>query len=345
MNVPPVGPIPARLMIVGEAPGAEEERLGEPFVGESGKELTRMLNEAGIQRGECFITNVCRIRPPGNDISCFIARSKKEITSEHTELKGRWAKRPILEGWKLLQAEIAVVKPNVIIALGNTPLWALTGRQGITRWRGSMLVLEGGLKCIPTIHPAAILREWSLRATAILDLKRAATYRDGREYPKPPWSLLVQPTYLQVRLCLSKLLERAGLDGEVLELSFDIETAQGHIDCIGIAWSKNDAICIPFRTRGNSAGYWSVDEEASIVFTLYKLLTHPNVQVTGQNLLYDCQYVHRFWHFIPRVGFDTMLAHHVCFPGLPKKLDFQASMYSPYYIQWKPDRGHWKEGG
>jgi uracil-DNA glycosylase family 4 len=66
IQVRPSGPTDARVMIVGEAPGAEEERKGEPFVGASGHELTKMLHEAGIARSQCFITNVCRERPPGN---------------------------------------------------------------------------------------------------------------------------------------------------------------------------------------------------------------------------------------------------------------------------------------
>lgn len=343
--IPPVGPVPARVMLVGEAPGADEERLGEPFVGQSGQELNRMLQEAGISRSECFITNVARVRPPANDISHFIAKSKKDITSEHHEHRGKFVKRPILDGINLLAKEIALVKPNIIIAFGNTSLWALTGKWGILRWRGSMLVGDFGKKVIPTVHPAAILREWSLRAIAVQDLRRAATYRDGREYPKPAWSFTIQPQFETVMVQLSRLLDRA-VDGPLV-LSVDIETAFGHIDCLGIAWSQNDAICIPFRTRTSPQGYWSEDQETLVVFALYQLLCHPNVQVVGQNLLYDCQYIYRFWHFVPRVRFDSMLAHHVCFAGLRKSLDFQASMYSPYYVQWKKDRSEWavKEGG
>ena len=72
------GPVPARIMIVGEAPGEEEIRRGEPFCGASGSELNKMLGEAGISRGECFVTNVSRERPPKNDINLFIAKAKKE---------------------------------------------------------------------------------------------------------------------------------------------------------------------------------------------------------------------------------------------------------------------------
>ena len=75
----PEGPLSAQIMIVGEAPGHEEDRLGLPFQGESGKELNRMLADAGIARSECFLTNVVRSRPPNNDLNNFIAKAKRTV--------------------------------------------------------------------------------------------------------------------------------------------------------------------------------------------------------------------------------------------------------------------------
>ncbi|MGH7748798.1 MAG: uracil-DNA glycosylase family protein, partial [Candidatus Dormibacteria bacterium] len=85
-------------MLVGEAPGADEEYRGEPFVGASGQELNRMLSEAGIMRSECFVTNVARERPPNNDINFFFAKAKKDRTSEHFEVKGKFVRAPIRDG-------------------------------------------------------------------------------------------------------------------------------------------------------------------------------------------------------------------------------------------------------
>jgi uracil-DNA glycosylase family 4 len=326
-------------MIVGEAPGWEEEAAGEPFVGASGKELNRMLHEAGISRSECFTTNVCRERPPANDINHFIAKAKKDITHEHTQLRNKWVKRPILEGYDLLQKEIRMVSPNIIITLGNTPLWALTGLWGITKWRGSMLRSDiAGTRILPTYHPAAILRQWDWRAIAVHDLRRAAKYRD-LDYPVPKWNFIVRPSFTAAVSTLRDLLDRAA--SGPLELSFDLETRSGHIACAGISWSLNDAISIPFMCVENQEGYWREDEEAEIVYLLYQVLTHPNVQVVGQNLLYDSQYTYRHWCFVPRVKQDTMISHHVAFAGLPKRLDFQASMYCNQYVYWKDDGKEW----
>src|SRR5271165_4707720 len=194
----PEGPIPARIMLIGEAPGYDEERLGLPFQGASGQELNRMLGEAGITRSECFVTNVVRQRPPNNDLSHFIAKAKKDVTSQHVRFRGRECLRPVIDGAELLRKEISLVQPQVIVALGNTPLWCLTGLQGITKWRGSMLYTsEFGLptKVIPTLHPAYVLRDWASRAIAINDLRRAGKFRDGREYPKPNWRFIIRPTF------------------------------------------------------------------------------------------------------------------------------------------------------
>ncbi len=343
VKVRPAGPIPARVMIVGEAPGAEEEMRGEPFVGTSGLELTKMLHEAGINRSECFITNVCRERPLGNDINQFIAQTKKERTQEHTQLRDKYVKRPIVEGVALLRKEIAMVQPGIIIPLGNVPLWATTGLWGITKWRGSMLdsdLPEGkGIHVIPTYHPAAILRQWEWRAMAVHDLRRAAKYRNGEPYPKPKWNFTIRPTFERAKAILESLIEEA--NHHALEISFDIETRAGHIACAGISWTPVDGLCIPLMCVENDEGYWLAEEESFLVMLLRRLLTHPSVEVVGQNLLYDSQYTYRYWGFIPRVRQDTMISHHVAFAGLPKKLDFQSSMYCEYHRYWKDDSKNW----
>jgi uracil-DNA glycosylase len=333
-------------MIVGEAPGVEEERIGVPFVGPSGAELGRMLHDAGMGRGEAFVTNVCRIRPVNNDISTMFAASKKERDehpSEYTQLRNKYVKQPIVDGCTLLEKEIKMVQPNVIVALGNTALWALTGLWGIQRWRGSMLHTDTSptTKVIPTYHPAAVLRQWEWRAIAVHDLKRASEYRDGRDYPSPSWVFSIRPDVTRVDDVLSMLLRK--MSHESIFLSVDIETRAGHIDCIGIAWNRHDSLCIPFMQGDDH--YWDEDREVFITRKLMLVLTDPNVRVIMQNGLYDCQYIYRSWHYIPRVYQDTMISHHVAFAGLPKKLDFQASMYCEHYVQWKPDRSKQKEGG
>lgn len=342
------GPIPARLMIVGEAPGAEEEIKGIPFCGVSGIELNRMLGEAKITRSECFVTNVCRVRPPNNDISFFIPKAKKDVTSRHVRIRDRFVTSEIAQGCDRLLSEIDLVRPNLIIALGNIPLWALTGKWGILKWRGSMLHSDlRTVKVIPTIHPAAVLRQWDLRAATVNDLRRAGRYRNGEPYPEPKRNFIIRPDFERAKGVLELLFVNAGAfhtPANPMRLSFDLETRYGHIACAGISWTLEDAICIPLMCVERWEGYWSVDQETFLINLLRQLLTHPNVSVVGQNILYDCQYTYRHWHFVPNVGQDCMIAQHSLFSDLPKSLAYQASMYCEYYVYWKDEGKNWDPG-
>jgi DNA polymerase I-like protein with 3'-5' exonuclease and polymerase domains len=87
--------------------------------------------------------------------------------------------------------------------------------------------------------------------------------------------------------------------------------------------------------------YWSEAEETEIVWLLYRILTHPNVEVIGQNFLYDRQYLARRWGFRARLGHDTMVKHHLCFPGVPKGLDFLSSLYCKFHVYWKDESKDW----
>ena len=193
------------------------------------------------------------------------------------------------------------------------------------------------VKCIPTIHPAAILREWSNRAIVLSDLRRAKRHMvyAGPYDNKPSWHFQVRPSFEAVAGVLRELSSQATLQETWID--FDIETRNGHIDCIGLSWSRTEGICIPFMAAGRPEGYWSLDEETQIVYRLSRLLTDPNVRVRWQNGLYDAQYVFRHWHFIPRGAQDTMISQHSVFAALPKGLSFLASMFADWYYYWKDE--------
>ena len=329
----------AKIFIVGEAWGESEEKACRPFVGASGQELDRMLHEAGIMRSETYCSNLVNQRPEGNDISTWVAMKKKEITPRHVMLKDKFVLPIVVEGYASLLKEIDLVNPNIIVPVGNFALWALTGKWGILKWRGSQLYSDTfpyslrKRKTIPTIHPAAILREYSLRRAAIQDLKRAAVERATEDYVNVPYySFTLRPNLQTVVDKLRDLAAEAEAAGH-LWIEFDLETSPKHITCAGISWSRTEAMCIPITCAAGN--YWTEDEEAVVIYTLYRFLTNPKVWVRGQNLLYDCQHTYRHWHFIPNVKQDTMLSHHSMFCGMKKSLDFQASLYADYYVYWK----------
>lgn len=345
MECRPVGPCPAQIMIVGEAPGEREVMQGQPFVGASGDELGRMLSEAGIMRNMCFITNVVRVRPPGNDIGAFIAQRKKDITGSHVQVGGKFVMPCVRDGIQLLKREIEMCRPNVIIAVGNVALWALTGQEGIVSWRGSVMectldtALDYHPKVIPTYHPSAILRQWNWRPIAVHDLRRVKRQSTSRDITRPRYDFIIRPSYEDTMAVLYQLYSQ--LDVREGKLAVDIETRAGHIACLGIAWSSTEAICIPFMCVDKPEGYWREDEEANIIFALYQILTHKNCHVVGQNFLYDAQYILRWFHFIPNVKRDTMLAQHSMFGNLPKGLDYLSSLYCEDHLYWKDEGKEW----
>ena len=331
------GPIPAKIMIVGEAPGLEEDMAGRPFIGQSGKELDRMLHEAGILRSACFVTNVVRQRPPNNDIEKYIPVKKGDIQPNFVRLQDKFVHPIVAEGIAMLKKEIDVVKPDLIIALGNTALWALTGNSGIVSWRGSVLpcTLVPNIKVIPTYHPAAILRQWDWRFITVQDLRRCEAESKYPEIRRPLWKFVVTPSYEECIAILDTLLEQA--ETGPLPLSVDVETRKGYIDCIGIAWSKLEALCIPLLQYGEHKEYWPPEHELEIMLRFRRLCRHPNTGVIGQNFLYDTQYFVDNFKFVPNFFWDTMIAHHTCFPGLPKGLGFLSSMYCEFHQYWKDD--------
>ena len=337
------GPIPARLMIVGEAWGAEEEATGKPFQGYSGQELNRMLHEAGLMRSEAYVTNLVNARPLNNYLGHWIAPTKKAVTGKHVLLRDKHVLPIVVQGYQSLMQEIEACQPNVIVPVGNAALWALTGRWGITKWRGSMLKMDGQLlsfpapKVIPTYHPAAVLRQWDWRAIAISDLRRVAKEIHSRDYAYiPQRKFQLRPTFEQACVTLQALLSRMD-SSEQLWLELDLETKLGHIDCCGISWSESECIILPFMCDARRDGYFTAEQEAHIVYLVMKVLTHTNAQVRLQNGLYDAQYTWRHWHFVPRIAQDTMIAQHSIWADLPKALAFQASMYSKHYVYWKDE--------
>lgn len=346
MRILPEGPIPSRIMIVGEFPSERDLQVGTPFQDASGTELNRMLHEAGIMRSECYVTTVLKTRPPQGLISSFMATKKKKITAAHQLRMGLHVTPEVVAGLSELYAETEVVQPNIIVACGNLALWALTGNWSAMKWRGSLLRMvpmfkdQGELerpKVIPTYNPGQVLKQWDLRAIVLNDLRRVKQHMTSREYTNVPnWIFQIRPTFVQVMYILQELIVR--LDKEEMWIEFDLETyiTTKHIRCAGLSWSRTEAICIPFTEA--HVPYWMEDEEAAVLFYLYKVLTHKNAKVRGQNLLFDCQYTHRYWHFIPRVAHDTMISQHSLFAALPKSLDFLASMYADYYQYWKEDK-------
>jgi len=155
-----VGDPKAALMVIGEAPGADEDRQGEPFVGRAGRLLTSMLAAIGLERDDVYIANILKCRPPGNrnpspaEVACCM---------------------PYLE------QQIALVKPRLILSLGGVSAHNLLGTdEPVGRLRGEVHRLgEAGHPVLVTYHPAYLLRQPADKAKVWQDLKRVKRFLEG----------------------------------------------------------------------------------------------------------------------------------------------------------------------
>ena len=159
------GPSHARLVIVGEQPGDQEDRAGEPFVGPAGRLLDGALEEAGIDRGAAYVTNAVKHFK-------FRAQGKRRIHAS----PDTWEVRACTP-W--LQAEVELLQPEVVVLLGATAGKAVFGSSfRVTQSRGTLLPWpDGGAQALPTIHPSAVLRaddRDTARAGLVADLRVAA---------------------------------------------------------------------------------------------------------------------------------------------------------------------------
>jgi uracil-DNA glycosylase len=140
-----VGNIDAELMFVGEAPGADEDAQGEPFVGAAGQLLTKMIQATGLTRESVYIANILKCRP---DMPAGSSGNRKPTPEEMQTCI------------PYLHEQIDLIKPKVLVALGGTAMEGLLGKTGITRLRGQWHTYRG-IPLMPTYHPAYLLRNSS----------------------------------------------------------------------------------------------------------------------------------------------------------------------------------------
>lgn len=327
--VPGLGSKEAKIAIVGEAPGAYEDAQLKPFVGPAGTVLEQCLHAAGLIRADVYLTNVIKIRPSKNDISPYF--NGRTFSAEGYE----WVKQ--------LREELTGQNCNVIVACGATAMAALTGRFQITKLRGYVfesIDITPPRKVIPTIHPAASLydrkggakgalassefKPYLYRHVIACDLKKAKIEGGFRELRRPDRQLITEFGSVEEVLEWLEYFEHRPV------VSFDIEVVNWELACIAFSSNSKIAVSIPL------AGRWSEHEELLIWQGLQRVLGNPSSEKIGQNLSFDTHFL------LTRCGIevrgpirDTMIAHSVMFPELPKSLAFLGSLYCGSQAYWK----------
>jgi len=324
------GPKDARVVLVGEAFGEQEERIGLPFVGTSGQELTRMLGEAGIDRFQCLLTNVFPLRPPDNNIEALCGKKADCGPGYfHSAFRqGKYFLPKYLQHLQRLRTELSAAPRNLVVALGNTACWALLGSSGIGGLRGSTAysTLVPGVKILPTYHPAGVLRNWAWRPIVLADFQKAKREAESPLIVRPEREILIEPT-------LDELVEWFNRPAELY--ACDVETSRRQITMIGFARSARDAVVVPFLdwTKPEHS-YWPTAEAELTARYLCGKATGGPVPKLFQNGLYDLQYMWREGFPLRNCLHDTMLLSHSLWPEMQKGLGFLGSIHT--------DEGSWK---
>ena len=323
-------------MLIGEAPLYGESL---PFTGPSGKELDKLLKDANISRSDLWLTNVFKYEiqpnPKGKKIPSWIRARNAGINVE--------------ESLHELQEEINSIKPNCILALGSTALWALTGikpkskkkseddegnikyRAGsLSNFRGSILT-GMGTKVVPTYHPKDLLfgeggeiKGYWNRFVMIFDFKRALTQSKFPELRLPQRTLQICHNSFE----LAEFYQRYK---HLTKVSVDIETG-GHCIpiCIGLAFNSKHGMTVPLWNRD---GISSIPDSDLVQIWLILSEILYEKEIIGQNFNYDRDKIKRLGFIIRKLKSDTMLKAFAINPELPKSLSFNTSIYTeePFY--------------
>lgn len=302
------------------------------FVGGMSSQLRPMLAEAGIHPADCLFTNVFNLRYDGK-VEVFCGPKADGIRGYGPLIKGKHVRQEFIPELERLGDEICEAEPNLIIPMGNTPIWALLGKTGISKLRGTTTLsthTATGFKLLPTYHPAAIIHQWELRPTTVMDLIKAKREAEFPEIRRPRREIWIEPTLEDIYAFKASYLDYAR------KISVDIETSGSQITCIGFAPNPVLALVIPFydsRRKGRS--YFPTAQIEKQVWKVVRDILGSRVPKLFQNGLYDIAFLWRAYGIrVMGAMHDTMLLHHALQPEALKGLGYLGSIYS--------DEASWK---
>lgn len=324
--VPGEGPRDAKIIIIGEAPGKQENLKRRPFTGGAGTILDSELSRADIDRKkDVYVTNVVKYQPPGNN------------------LKTKAALDYIAENIPILHREIrSLPQVRVIVPTGNIAMAALGLSDRIGRARGFIYNTPLG-KVIPTFHPAYFMRSYEDIVTGIRDfqkIKRHAT-TGGRAAPREMFN--IAPTIIEVEEFVARIKNQVNL-GKKITLAVDLETyITDHpiltpIKTVGLATDNREALIVPFITQSERLYWRSEDETLRAITAIGELLDDPRIEIMCHNALFDILVLMSHGFVINGPIYDTMIGQYLVYHPSPHTLEYLVSIYTDF-DQWKLSAG------
>lgn len=345
----PYGPDDAKIYWIGEAPGREENNIGIPFVGTAGQLKKRVWNKKGIIHSDQKIHNVFDQQPPYNNLGYFYEnKGCTKLTwegREHLERLRLWLERALKR--RTLTGE----GPNLLVALGKTPMFHLCGKKRPYKWRGSILpcTLVPGFKVYPTLHPSHVNRTMEETAVKLTGQKKAEAQNALPLFEIDMDRIKIQAEFPEIRrpqrkfdtnLSFKEIMDRLGwiLQNLPKQLSVDIETKPNPVTgpvlwFIGFSPKPDWAFTVPFLTKNQFC--WTIDEEMQLMRLISQIFLHPQILKIFQYGNYDQAILGRYYGLRVRRGTwgDTMYSHQATYPYLWKGLEVLTSIYTwePYY--------------
>ena len=328
------------IAFVGDYFNEYDEEKGAPFSGPAGSVLRGCLRQVGIDPKECLFTSVFNQRPAGGRVEYFLGSKAGAIPNFRAIENNQFVQAEYYEELVRLYRELAAFRPNVVVAFGNTALWALTKKVGIKAYRGSALesfdiaaqlsdhiIPYTGpekFKVLPAWPPATVIRQWDLRPILLADMDKAKRQSSTPVLTRPSHLLYMEPSLQDIEDFYEEFLV-----GQPF-LSCDIETKAKTITEVGFSLADSSrALIIPFWDRKQADGnYWRTSEDEAAAWRWVARIC-DEFPLIGQNFQYDMKYL---WRTVgipcPKYLDDTMLMHHSLQPEMQKGLGFLASIYT-----------------
>lgn len=321
-GVPPEGSPDSRIAIVGDFSTKFDTNAMRPFSGPAGTIIEQCIHAAGLIRGECYLTNLIKVNPVKT-----VGKKGNEFISFDTKNRGSFTERGM--GYvEELRDELDGTGANVIVACGDAAFLALTGLNKLSKYRGYIFRSQGlkeERKVIGTHAPSSSLRGmYTYRHMMVADLQKAQLESGFRELIRPDRKLIYDfPT-------VNDALQWLEYYETVSVVSVDIEVLNYEVSCISFSADPGVAISMPITGR------WELEEEAMIWRAIQRILGNPRSAKVFQNGIFDIHFLMTRNGIVVRGPIhDTMIAHSIMYPDLPKGLGFLGSIYCGSQEYWK----------